>query len=167
VRARRVRGVIDSAILARQLGADLVKTEFPGWADTDEQREAAAAACAELDASLDVPWLLLSAGVGYETFAVQTEIAARAGSAGFIAGRAVWDAAASPDEAIRAQGIDIALDRLAALTAIVHTHGRPWRLRRDARSGLAGYPPEWYVDWHPQPHANPEPHAHPEEVASR
>lgn len=89
VRAKRVRGVVDAAVLAQNLGADLVKTEFPGWVDTDQQRDVGFAACAEIDAGLELPWLLLSAGVSFDQFMVQTEIAAKAGSAGFIASRAV------------------------------------------------------------------------------
>lgn len=148
VRAKRVRGVVDAAVLAQDLGADLVKTEFPGWVDTDQQREVGSAACAEIDAGLDVPWLLLSAGVTYDQFMVQTEIAAKAGSVGFIAGRAVWDAAAAEDALVRESGIAVAVARLARLSAVVHAHGRPWRLAGDADTALEGYPPGWYSDWH-------------------
>jgi len=42
-------------------------------------------------------WLLLSAGVTYDELMVQNEIAAKAGAAGFIAGRVVWDAAAAEE----------------------------------------------------------------------
>jgi tagatose-1,6-bisphosphate aldolase len=148
VRAERVRGVVGSAVLAQELGADLVKTEFPGWVDTDQEREVGLAACAEIDAGLDVPWLLLSAGVTFEQFMVQTEIAAKEGSAGFIAGRAVWDAAAAEDAQVREAGISLAAERLARLTAVVHAHGRPWRIAGDADTALHGYPPGWYSDWH-------------------
>lgn len=148
VRARRVRGVVDYAILAYELGADLVKTEFPGWVGTDLERETGAAACAEIDAGLDVPWLVLSAGVTYDQFMVQTEIAAKAGSAGFIAGRAVWDVAATEDAQDRERGIAVALERLARLCAVVHAHGRPWRIAGDADTALKGFPPGWYSDWH-------------------
>jgi tagatose 1,6-diphosphate aldolase len=148
VRARRVRGVVDSALLAQELGADLVKTEFPGWVDTDREREVGSTACAAIDAGLEVPWLLLSAGVTYEQFMVQTEIAAKAGSAGFIAGRAVWDAAAAEDAEVREKGIVVAAVRLARLAAVVHAHGRPWRIAGDAGTALHDYPPGWYSDWH-------------------
>ena len=148
VRARRVRGVVDSALLAQELGADLVKTEFPGWVDTAREREVGAAACAEIDAGLDVPWLLLSAGVTYDQFMAQTEIASKAGSAGFIAGRAVWDAAAAEDAQSREHGITVATERLARLTAVVHAYGRPWRIAGDADTALERYPAGWYSNWH-------------------
>jgi tagatose 1,6-diphosphate aldolase len=144
VRRARVRGVVDYARLAQDLGADVVKTEFPGRVDSDDAQEAAAEACAELDASLDVPWLLLSAGVGYDAFLLQTEIVSRAGASGFIGGRAIWDAVVTPDPAARAAGVEVAVRRLAELTAVVHEHGRPWRV--DCGSGQAAldYPPGWY-----------------------
>ena len=93
-------------------------------------------------------WLLLSAGVTYDKFMVQTEIAAKAGSAGFIAGRAVWDAAAAEEAPVREKGIGVAADRLARLTAVVHAHGRPWGLAADADAALDGYPTGWYSYWH-------------------
>jgi tagatose 1,6-diphosphate aldolase len=148
VRARRVRGVVDTAVLAQELGADLVKTEFPGWVGSDQERESGSAACSEIDAALDVPWLLLSAGVTFEQFMVQTEIAAKEGSAGFIAGRAVWDVAGAEDAQVREAGIVVAAERLARLTAVVHAHGRPWRITGDADSALHDYPPGWYSGWH-------------------
>lgn len=149
VRARRIRGVVDYAILAQELGADLVKTEFPGWVDTEQEQAAAASACAEIDAGLEVPWLLLSAGVSFDSFRVQTEIGAEAGAAGFIAGRAVWDVAAAEDSEARARGIGVAVERLARLTAVVHAHGRPWRIAGNADTALKDYPTGWYADWHP------------------
>lgn len=147
VRSSRVRGVVEYARLASDLGADVVKTEFPGWVGTDEDQQAAAEACAELDASLDVPWLLLSAGVGYDAFALQTEIVAKAGAAGFIGGRAIWDAVVTPDAEARQAGVATATARFAALQALVREHGRPWRAVRDAETAAAEHPPAWYADW--------------------
>jgi tagatose 1,6-diphosphate aldolase len=125
VRARRVRGVIVGARRAQELGADIVKTEFPGWVGTASDREAGAAACDELDASLDVPWLLLSAGVGFDGFLTQCAIAAQAGASGYIAGRAVWDRAASADPTVRARGLAVAARRLQRLTAVFEAFGKP------------------------------------------
>ncbi len=148
VRTSRVRGIVDYAGVAQELGADVIKTEFPGWVDSDQARDDAAQACAELDAALDVPWLLLSAGVTYDAFRVQTEIVAKAGASGFIGGRAIWDGVVTPDPAAREHGIQIAVDRLAELTAIVHDHGRPWLPRRSAEAAASAYPAGWYQDWH-------------------
>src|SRR5439155_22538325 len=68
---RRVTGIIASAVEADGLGVDMLKVEFPGSVATLEDREAAMAACAELDAAVHVPWVILSAGVGYADFKTQ------------------------------------------------------------------------------------------------
>lgn len=147
VRAARVRGVVDYAVLAEELGADIVKTEFPGWVGSDADGRAAAAACQEITERVSVPWLLLSAGVTYDQFMDQTEIAAKAGASGFIAGRAIWSAAASADPLVRAEGLRTAAERLARLTAVVHAYGRPWRVEADADAVVARYGRDWYQEW--------------------
>lgn len=147
VAAKRFRGIVDYARVAQDLGADIVKTEFPGRVDTQDGREAAARACAELDSALEVPWLLLSAGVTFDAFKVQTEIAARAGASGFIGGRAIWDAVVTSDPQARRLGVATAVERLAELTSIVHEHGRPWRVGQAPSQTAAAYPSGWYADW--------------------
>lgn len=147
VRAHRVRGIVDYGLLAAELGADVVKTEFPGWVGTPEDEAAGAEACAELDAGLDVPWLLLSAGVDFAAFAVQTEIVSKAGASGFMCGRAIWDVAVTADLELRSRGVETARQRLAELTDIVHAHGRPWRVQETAADAAARYPAGWYGDW--------------------
>ena len=61
---------------------------------------------------------------------------------------AAWDVAAAEDSEARARGIGVAVERLAQLTAVVHVHGRPWRIAGDADTGLKDYPTGWYSDWH-------------------
>jgi tagatose 1,6-diphosphate aldolase len=156
VREARVRGVVDYAELAQRLGADRVKTEFPGWVTTPESTDRATRACAEIDARLTVPWLVLSAGVGFDEFLVQTQIAAQAGCSGFIAGRAVWDVAAGADPAARAAGLEVAADRLDRLTAAVHADGTPWRAAADAAAVDATYDRHWYLGWAERP-SGPQP----------
>ncbi len=46
--------------------------------------------CKELDQASRLPWVLLSAGVDFESFRIQVEIACKAGASGFLAGRALW-----------------------------------------------------------------------------
>lgn len=147
VRAARVRGVVEYAVLAEELGADIVKTEFPGWVGSPEDLKVAEDACAEIESRVSVPWLLLSAGVTYDQFLVQTEIAAASGASGFIAGRAVWDAAASADAAVRADGLAVAAERLARLTEAVHSHGKPWRVDAGVEEVVSTYSREWFEDW--------------------
>ncbi|MDR3536874.1 MAG: tagatose 1,6-diphosphate aldolase, partial [Acetobacteraceae bacterium] len=77
---RRVEGILESARAAADLGADMLKVEFPGDVSTPEGRHAAAAACRRLDDSLTQPWVILSAGVGYDDFHEQVAIACSAGA---------------------------------------------------------------------------------------
>lgn len=147
VRAARVRAVVEYAALAEELGADIVKTEFPGWVGSPADEAVAAAACQEITERVRVPWLLLSAGVTYHQFLEQTEIASKAGASGFIAGRAVWSAAASPDAQVREEGLRLAAERLDRLTAVVHAYGRPWRVAAEPDAVLGQYRRDWYSDW--------------------
>lgn len=85
--------VIDSARLFSRMGIDVLKSEFPvdvaQVPDPDQWREP----LARLNEASVTPWALLSAGVGYETFRVQAEMACAAGASGVIVGRAVWSEA--------------------------------------------------------------------------
>src|ERR1700737_4720657 len=125
-RERRVEGIIESAREADGLGVDMLKVEFPGYVEDDAGRSKAYEACRALDASVHTPWVILSAGVGYETFKSQVEIACRAGASGFLAGRSIWrDAASTPDPAERINAGKAAAKRIAELASIARAHGRP------------------------------------------
>ncbi len=109
--AERRPVVVETARRLVPLGVDILKAEFPvDPVETPDEglwREA----CAELSEASAVPWVLLSAGVGYETFLRQTQIAGEAGGSGVIAGRAIWNEAVTADGAARrgflqAQGRD-------------------------------------------------------------
>ncbi len=93
--------VVETARRLAPLGVDILKAEFPvDPVETPDEglwREA----CAELTAACPVAWVLLSAGVGYETFVRQTTIAGEAGASGVIAGRAIWNEAVTADAAKR------------------------------------------------------------------
>ena len=87
-------------------GVDLFKLQFPAdlkycmeyaHGEFDGQRREAAYSLgevsrllAELHASTDAPWVLLSAGVGPKEFQEQLRLAFAAGASGFLAGRAIW-----------------------------------------------------------------------------
>src|SRR3984885_120606 len=70
-RQRRVRGIVESAHEANSFGVDILKVEFPGYVETAEGRARAHEACKHLDSGVSVPWMLLSAGGGYEAFQTQ------------------------------------------------------------------------------------------------
>ena len=85
-KARRVEGIVASAHECGALEVDMLKVEFPGDVTSEEGRAAAAEACRRLDAGVSVPWVILSAGVGYRDFKRQVGIACAAGASGFLAG---------------------------------------------------------------------------------
>ncbi|MEM7342152.1 MAG: hypothetical protein AAF467_26155 [Actinomycetota bacterium] len=83
----RERTVIASAERIAALGPDVIKMPFPGDVDHPERW---ASACRGLDDSIDVPWAILSWGVGHDVFVRQVEAACAQGCSGFMAGRAIW-----------------------------------------------------------------------------
>jgi tagatose 1,6-diphosphate aldolase len=91
----RFEGIIASAHEANQHGVDMLKVEFPGDVTTEADRTTALENCKRLDAGIDVPWVILSAGVDYPTFKTQVEIACKAGASGYLAGRSIWRDAVS------------------------------------------------------------------------
>ena len=84
VRERRRRSVIASARSFHDVGTDIMKVEFPVLDLTD--LDACHQACADLDEAVDGPWVLLSAGVTFEGFRTQVDVAADHGCSGFMAG---------------------------------------------------------------------------------
>jgi tagatose-1,6-bisphosphate aldolase len=148
VSRRRAEAIVAAAAEFALLGADILKVQFPGSTGTAQQRAAAADAARELDAALTVPWVLLSEGAGYDDFAVQMEIGARAGASGYIAGRAVWgDAVGYLPETQREPALARAAERLAALNEIVRGCGRPWTERVPVGTVAAAMPPDWYESY--------------------
>jgi tagatose 1,6-diphosphate aldolase len=147
-RRARVDGIIASAIEADRLGVDMLKVEFPGYVATAADRERAVSACKELDAAVGVPWVILSAGVGYEDFKTQVEISCAAGASGYLAGRSIWrDAVSTHEAAARERAIAEAVGRLEELNAITRANGRPFDPAAPLDTVLSTLPREWYRGW--------------------
>jgi tagatose-1,6-bisphosphate aldolase len=145
VRAARVEAIIESARTFAGLGADVMKVEFPGYLDTEDDRSRAAEACSRLDAAIDVPWVLLSASATYEQFRTQLAIAARAGACGFMAGRAIWgDGVGRFDTERRAQGARTAAARLRELHETLVREGRGWHRPVAPADTLHLVPAGWF-----------------------
>ncbi|WP_119070103.1 tagatose 1,6-diphosphate aldolase [Aggregatilinea lenta] len=109
------------------LGPDVIKLEFPvdvtfnsDEAEWRRECEAVSEACA-------APWVLLSAGVSFDTFEQQVLVACEGGASGFLAGRAVWKEAIkmSPEERVPFLA-EVAPERLRRLTDITVKHAKPW-----------------------------------------
>lgn len=147
-RSDRVRGIIQSAIEVDRLGADILKVEFPGDVETQSGRQLAAEACEALDAGVKAPWVILSAGVGFDDFATQVEIASRAGASGYLAGRSLWrEAAAAHTDSEFSEGVSHTRQRLQTLNDITNRLGRPVQVKRPLDAILASVPHGWYLEW--------------------
>lgn len=143
-RTRRARGIVESAVLAEGLGADMLKVEVPGDVTAKGGDEAVAASFAELNERVTVPWVILSAGVPFDVFAVQVELASCAGAAGYIAGRAVWREAVTTVGEEWLEAADLVRARLQQLNHIVRAHGTPVASTIGMQAALEALPSGWY-----------------------
>ena len=109
------------------LGVDVLKLEFPIDAKYNADQAAWLDACQAISAVSTVPWVLLSAGVDFDTFEQQVGVACEAGASGFLGGRAIWKECVSMSPTARAQFLAATgTARLDALTAIANDTARPW-----------------------------------------
>lgn len=124
---RKPEMVIETARRLCPLGLDVLKAEFPDDPDHETDTEKMAEHCRDLTQAAGIPWVLLSAGVDYETFKLQTTIACENGASGFLAGRAIWQEAPGLPEAEQVGFLNsTAVQRLNELTGIANKSGRPW-----------------------------------------
>lgn len=137
----RHQAIIEAARRLTPLGCDALKAEFPLDITAEPDERAWAEACTALTQASVVPWVLLSAGVSYETYLRQVTIACQAGASGVAVGRAVWKEATSlAGEARTAFLSEVARERMARVTALCDALARPW---------TALYAPEpVYEDWY-------------------
>ncbi|MEO0563611.1 MAG: tagatose 1,6-diphosphate aldolase, partial [Chloroflexota bacterium] len=123
------------------MGADVLKLPFPVDASQSRDLDEWAAACSAIDGACGVPWALLSAGVDFDTFLLQAEVACKAGASGVIVGRAVWgEAVGKTDDELFAFLYDVAAPRMKALRNVCAAYATPWTQRVES--------PEMSVDWY-------------------
>ncbi len=125
--AERPSVVIETARRLSRSGADALKLEFPLDIKFNQKRAEWQEACAALSEASAVPWVLLSAGVDFEQFKPQAQVACERGASGFLAGRAIWKEAAAMSSVARADFLaKTARDRLRELLDIAALSARPW-----------------------------------------
>ncbi len=119
--------VIETARRLCPLGIDVLKAEFPDDPDHEQDENVMAEHCRQLNEAAGIPWVLLSAGVDYDKFKLQTTIACENGASGFLAGRAIWqEAPRLPEDEQDEFLASVAVQRLDELTRIANGRGRPW-----------------------------------------
>jgi tagatose 1,6-diphosphate aldolase len=139
--------VIETARQITALPIDVLKAEFPADIKFEQDEEKLLVFCQELDRASRLPWVLLSAGVDFESFKKQVKIACKAGASGFLAGRALWQEGAqirSRDERMKFFQ-KTAAPRLEELAELADSYGRPWFSRLGAKNGkFAPVTEGWY-----------------------
>jgi tagatose 1,6-diphosphate aldolase len=133
--------VIETARRLAPLGVDILKAEFPVDVSVETDENVWCDACEELTSVSAVPWVLLSAGVSFDTFLKQVRIACNAGASGVMAGRAVWKEAVTLDRVRRNNFLkNVGFKRMKQLESLCEELGRPFTDIYD--------PPELSYDWY-------------------
>lgn len=139
--------VIKTARDITALPVDVLKAEFPADLRFETNRTKLTELCHELDAASQVPWVILSAGVDFEMFSKQVEIACRAGASGFLGGRAIWqEAMRIGDTRERVRYLEtVCADRLKKLIEIAAKYATPWYQKSGLTAdNLVDISPDWY-----------------------
>jgi len=126
--AERLRVVIETARrLTRFPGVDILKAEFPLDISAGPDEAEQIFACRDLTEASAVPWILLSAGVDFETYLEQLKLACKAGASGAAVGRAVWKEAVDQNASEREKFLSkVASRRMARVTAICDEFANSW-----------------------------------------
>jgi len=139
---QRRKVVIETARRLVPLGVDILKAEFPVDVSLEPDENIWRDACKELTDASAVPWVLLSAGVSYDTFLKQVRVACEAGASGVVAGRAVWKEAVTLNNLVRNEFLcSIGLQRMRRLRSLCEALGRPYTCVYETPK--LGY--DWYV----------------------
>jgi len=114
-----------------QLGIDMLKLEFPVDVTFESDKKVWQSACEKITENAQVPWVLLSAGVDFDVFCDQLEVACKAGASGFVAGRAIWKEATVLNGEERTNFLQGEGQRRAQkLVEVVHRHStNPWQAK--------------------------------------
>ena len=120
--------VIETARDITALPIDVLKAEFPADLHYKTDKAELIELCHQLDMSSQVPWVILSRGVDFESFYQQVEIASQAGASGFLGGRAIWQEAMPIDNTQKRVHYlsTVGIERLKRLTEIANKYAVPW-----------------------------------------
>ena len=126
--------VVETAKQITALSVDVLKAEFPADIEYEKDKGRLLNFCYQLNEASQVPWVILSAGVTFELFYKQVEIACQAGASGFLAGRALWQEAtqaSSGQERLKFLETTV-VKRLESLTELANAYGTPWHTKLEA-----------------------------------
>jgi tagatose 1,6-diphosphate aldolase len=140
--------VTETARQITYLPIDVLKSEFPANLKYETNKSKLLDHCRRVDEASKVPWVILSAGVEYETFRKEVEIACRAGASGFLGGRAIWQEALHFDSKKdrRKFLLTVVTDRVKELAEIATKYAVPWYRKMGFNANkLASIPENWYI----------------------
>jgi len=122
------RLVIETAKQITAFPIDVLKSEFPSDLEYEKDKGRLLDFCHQLNEASQVPWVILSAGVNFELFYQEVEIACQAGASGFLAGRALWQEATQISSRKKRMAFleNTVIGRLQSLTELANTYGTPW-----------------------------------------
>jgi len=126
--------VVETARQITALPIDVLKAEFPADLEYEKDKARLSDLCHQLNEASQVSWVILSAGVNFELFYQEVELACRAGASGFLAGRALWQEATqikSREERLKFLETTV-VSRLESLTELANACGTPWHARLEA-----------------------------------
>jgi len=126
--------VVETAKQITALPIDVLKAEFPANLEYEKDKNRLLDLCHQLNEASQVPWVILSAGVNFEIFYREVEIACQAGASGFLAGRALWQEAtqiSSRQERLKFLETTV-IKRLESLTELANKYGTPWHTKLEA-----------------------------------
>src|SRR4030043_221694 len=148
--ARKPSLVIETARQITSLPIDVLKAEFPADPKYETDRAKLLQLCRQLDGASQVPWVILSAGVDYETFREEVEIACQSGASGFLGGRAIWQEAihfTAKKDRVKFLSTTAA-DRLKELAEIATKYAVPWYRKLGIKAQeLATVQENWYINY--------------------
>jgi len=148
--ARKPGLVIETARQITSLPIDVLKAEFPADLKYETDSAKLLQFCRQLDEASQVPWVILSAGVDYETFRKEVEIACQAGASGFLGGRAIWQEAIHfTDKKERVKFLSTTVvERLNELAIIAAKYAVPWyRKLGISTHELTTIQENWYINY--------------------
>ncbi|MFC2041650.1 tagatose 1,6-diphosphate aldolase [Chloroflexota bacterium] len=142
--------VIEAARKLTALPIDVLKSEFPGDLNYEKDESKLEAFCRELNEASRLPWVILSAGVNFELFRKQVEVASKAGASGFLAGRALWQEASGFRSRKERMNFfkDKTVPRIKEIAGIADKLGKPWYAKMGAENGqFLPVAEDWYKSY--------------------
>lgn len=145
--ARKIKNILESTKLIGPR-TDILKLEFPGDIKNDSMQKMQES-LGKLNEAAIRPWVLLSAGEKFDLFLKQVELSMKAGCAGYMAGRAIFN------EYFEQKGekeqdsflLTTAAERMQKLNQVVDGYAQAWTQRYHLTGAemLEAVDPHWYT----------------------